>query len=201
MKTLHENTAALILAGGQSQRAETIKGLRLFNHEYWIDVQINYFKSYGINSIFVGLGYDHLLYLKHSIQLTSYSYAINPSPRNGSFSTLQNTLVKALEQNWHRIILIHIDHALPKPSTLTELLAHHDYAVIKPTNDNLSGHPIVLSRDFCKILVNQPASSQLNTQMRKIDIREILWVEVNDKNIHENFNTKEKWDTYNNNSK
>ena len=201
MKTLHENTAVLILAGGQSQRAETIKGLRQFNDKYWIDVQIDYFKSHGIKSIFVGLGYDHLLYIKRSKNLKRCFYTINSNPHHGSFSTLQNTLIKALEQEWNRIVIIHIDHALPKPSTLTELLAHHDYAVIKPTNDNVSGHPIVLSRDFCKILINQSFSSQLNTQIRKLNVSQILWVKVNDKNIHENFNTKEKWDTYNNNSK
>ncbi len=196
MKSINQNTAVIILAGGKSQRAETIKGLRLINDEYWIDIQICFFKKQGFKNIFVGLGYDNQEYISKSKELSSYKHAINPKPQNGSFSTLQNTLIAALKSDWNHSLLIHIDHALPKATTIEKLLENNKYEVNKPNYNNKSGHPIVMSRAFCETLIQKSNSAQLNTEIQKLRLEQILWVEVDDKNIHSNFNTIEKWQAY-----
>jgi len=196
MKSINQNTAVIILAGGKSQRAETIKGLRLINDEYWIDIQISFFKKQGFKNIFVGLGYDNQEYISKSKELSSCKHAINPHPQNGSYSTLKHTLTESLEYDWAYSLMIHIDHALPKITTIDKLLETNQKDVIKPSNNNKSGHPIVMSRVFCETLVQKSNSAQLNTEIQKLRLEQILWVEVDDKNIHSNFNTIEKWQAY-----
>ena len=93
-------------------------------------------------------------------------------------------------------VLIYIDHAVPKTSTIEKLLKNSKYDVIKPTFNNKSGHPIVLSHAFSKTLMQKSSSSQLNIEIQKLNLDQILWVEVNDINIHENLNTKDNWQIY-----
>lgn len=188
--------AVIILAGGQSQRAETVKGLRQIDGQYWIDLQIKYFKEMNISKIFVGLGYDNQKYLSLSKQLKSVNYIINPSPENGSFSTLQTSLKEALKKNWGKILLMHVDHALPNCATLMPLLKTNQFEVVKPVVNNISGHPIVLNRTFCNKLIEKPSNSQLNLIIRKLKATQVSWVNVDDASILENFNSIEDWQKY-----
>ncbi|MFK8012181.1 MAG: NTP transferase domain-containing protein [Marinicellaceae bacterium] len=195
MNSQYHKVIVIILAGGQSQRAETIKGLRQVNGEYWIDHQINYFKNSEIGQIFVGLGYNHKEYLNNSKLINTITPVLNTAPQNGSFSTLQNTLKLSFSHQWNQAILMHVDHALPQLSTLSKLI-NSQYQVIKPVYQNKSGHPIVLSRPFCKSLIQKPYSSQLNMAIRELERSQILWANVKDANVLSNFNTQDKWLEY-----
>lgn len=191
--TKYSNTAVIILAGGQSKRAETIKGLRKISDDYWIDLLIRYFKNLTIKHIFIGLGFDHDEYIIHSKHINDITYIINSNPENGSFSTLQSVLSVATNINWQHTLLLHIDHAIPKVQTIERLLDMIDSEVVKPTYKAKSGHPIVLSHSFCCDLITKNPSSTLNIEIKKLSLNKIKWVEVDDDSIDENLNTEEKW--------
>lgn len=194
------NTAVIILAGGQSSRAEQIKGLRQVNGDYWIDIQISYFLALGFKQIFIGLGYDHEKYMNLSKfikqESTEVISIINKNPENGSFSTLKKILTKATIQQWDSAIIMHIDHALPDKNTILALVDQAGFDTVKPSFNGQSGHPIKISRSFCQKLTKKPDTTQLNKEIRKLNINNICWLKVNNNMIKYNLNTHQDWQTY-----
>ena len=200
MKNNFNDTVVIILAGGKSSRAETVKGLRKLKNRNWIDHQINFFQNLGINHIFVGLAYHSERYLKESEYLikesSSISYFINKYPENGPFSTLKTVLKGIIDLNWQRSVIIHIDHGIPLESTIASLIKEVDFDLVKPRFEGKSGHPIVLSKLFCKGLLLKNDHSTLAKEARNLPLKKIKWLEVNDENIHLNLNDKESWELY-----
>ena len=188
------------MAGGKSSRAEKIKGLRKINGDYWIDIVLKHYQKIGLSDTFVGLGYHHKQYQNKSLFLSNSSYktayAINETPDNGSFSTLQITLKQALTQRWDFAIVAHIDCALTPKNTLDALLKETQYSVVKPIFNNKSGHPIKLSRNFCKEIILKPRKSQLKKEIRSINKSRIYWKKIADDSIHYNLNTEKAWQDY-----
>lgn len=198
MNKINHNTAIIILAGGQSTRAETIKGLRTSNGDYWLDIQIRHFMQLGFKNINIGLGYDYKEYLNKSVHIHRCHYYINKNPERGAFSTLQTVLTEIINQSWQNLLLLHIDHALPNHTTINALLKFKAKAVCKPTLKKKSGHPILLNHKFCEKLVKQPYVSQLNQEIQNLKKKQIQWIAVDDHNILANFNTNEQWKIYKN---
>ncbi len=196
MKNKYHNVAVVILAGGKSERAETTKGLRIVQKQFWIDILIQHFKDLGTDNIFVGLGFSNQEYLNKSILLQSIKHFINPYPEHGSFSTLQNVLRQTLKFDWKHIIIMHIDHAKPSPITLKKLIDMKGFDVSKPVFKKQSGHPIVLSHAFCKTLLSKSHSSKLNIAIKELSIKKIQWTDVGDSTIHENMNSEQQWIRY-----
>jgi len=202
--TKYPHSILILLAGGKSSRAEKTKGLRMLNEQYWIDIVLQHYQQMGLTDIFVGLGYNHEQYLTNSHFLNSsannVNYSINKNPIDGSFSTLQTILKKALNNQWQSALILHIDCALISENTIKTLLKETKYAVVKPTYKGTSGHPIKLSREYCENLLVKPKNSQLNMEMRKIKKAHICWQRVEDSSIHYNLNTQESWNDYIKNS-
>lgn len=198
MNKTYENHIVIILAGGQSSRAETIKGLRKVNNAYWIDHHIQYFQNIGMKNIYIGLGYDHEKYLKqsHFLKNNKTQVIINKTPEKGSFSTLKHVLKQVQNLSWDYAIVLHIDHALPTDQLINELTQKTHYFVVKPTYKGKSGHPIMLSQECTKYLIQQPDSSQLNKEIRKLPIEKIFWLPINTETILYNLNTKKQWMNY-----
>ncbi len=196
MQNNYNKVAVVILAGGKSERAETAKGLRTIGKLFWIDILIKYFKDLGIDNIFIGLGFCNHEYLNKSILLQSTNHFINLYPENGSFSTLQNVLKETIAFDWKHMIVMHVDHAKPNPSTLEKLVNMADFDVAKPVFQNQSGHPIVLSHNFCKTLLSKPTTSKLNLELKKLNKKQIHWINVDDATIHENMNLEKQWLKY-----
>ena len=200
MHEKYKQTAVIILAGGQSSRAEVTKGLRKINQEYWIDLQINYFLKLGFKYIFVGLGHDSIKYINSSVFLQkppgNLKYFINENPDNGAFSTLKHVLIQAIKFNWTDTLILHIDRALPDSRVLSTLINQTNYDVVKPCFNGVSGHPIKISQSCCLHLSKKSGTSQLDREIRKLDINQIYWLEVESDIIHYNFNTEPEWNYY-----
>jgi CTP:molybdopterin cytidylyltransferase MocA len=200
MKNDFDDTVVIILAGGKSSRAETIKGLRKYKNNYWIDHQIDFFINLGIKQIFIGLAYHSEKYSEESYYLKSKSpyitKIINQNPENGPFSTLKAVITEALNSNWQKSIIIHIDHVTPLESTIKSLLNLKEFDVVKPQFLDKSGHPIVLMRSFCQALLAKSDLSTLAKEIRNLPLNKIKWVDVNDDNIHFNLNDKNSWEEY-----
>ncbi len=196
MQNKYHKIAAVILAGGKSERAETIKGLRRIGQQFWIDILIKHFKDLGFENIFVGLGYNNKEYLSKSTQLQTVTPCINPNPNDGSFSTLQYVLKKTIELEWKHIVVMHIDHAKPHPVTIEKLVNNNNFDVSKPVFNKKSGHPIVISHNFCQTLLSKPETSILNSELKKLSKKQINWIDVDDKTIHENMNSEKQWLKY-----
>ncbi len=196
----HPRTVLILLAGGKSSRAEEIKGLRKVHNIYWIDIVLKHYLNLGLSESFIGLGYNNDQYLDKSFCLNNSTfktnYSINQNPANGSFSTLQTILNKALASQWDFALILHIDSALATKKTIEILLKESKHSVVKPIYRGKSGHPIKLSRKLCENLVLKPKNSQLDEEMRKINKSQIFWKKVNDDTIHINLNTKESWIDY-----
>ncbi len=198
MKQRFENHIVIILAGGQSTRAETTKGLRKIRDAYWIDQQIQFFHDLGLKKIYIGLGYDHEKYLKqsHFLKNNQTKAFINNRPEMGAFSTLKHVLKSVQSSSWQHAIILHIDHALPTQKIINDLTEKTNHCVVKPTYNNQSGHPIILSKEFTKCLIQQPDSSQLNKEIRKLPIEQIFWLSTESETILYNLNTKQQWMSY-----
>lgn len=192
-----KNSCAVILAGGQSSRAETIKGLRRINDRYWIDDQIRRLNGCGFSKIIVGLGYHHESYLEKSELLKSVDVVINPNPENGPFSTLKSVL-QSIESSTKAIILFHIDRPIPKKTTLEKIVFSENIDIIKLQHKGKTGHPIGLLAPFWKSLLNQPELRNLREIIQSHDFNRIKYVSVEDEIILRNLNTEKEWNFFKN---
>jgi CTP:molybdopterin cytidylyltransferase MocA len=202
MENIFSSTAVLILAGGLSQRSGEIKGLRKFSGKYWIEYQIEYFLNLKMGFIFTGLGYNFSEYLA-AVPLLGQDGSepvlpaiINPTPEKGMFSTLQNSLKVINNLSWDNLFLLPVDMALPEPETLVNLLEFRDKKVVKPVFSEQAGHPILLSKEFCRILERLLPEDRLDFQIRKLPAPEIYSLKVNDPAVCLNMNTTEDWQNY-----
>lgn len=184
--------AIVILAGGKSSRAETIKGLRNYNNTTWILHQIETLLSYGFSYIFIGLGYHSEKYISVLQNNKHANYFINETPEYGPFSTLHTVLTKTKSIEYKRLFILPVDTALSSQITFEQLCG--SYKVIKPKFTGKPGHPISISKEFCNELILKTIEhSRLDLEIRALSFSEILYKNVDDDAIVTNLNTEEAW--------
>ncbi|WP_372746748.1 NTP transferase domain-containing protein [Lutibacter sp.] len=198
----------VLLAGGKSERMGTDKGLLKFNNNYWILEQLNRISNLTIQEVYIGLGFhsqhyfEAIPWLKNAItdfvnyQNLIIKVIINNTPELGSFSTLQTVLKKVPEKS--TIILNHIDIPILNTTELNEIILTENDIVI-PNYKGKNGHPIKLSENVWSSLLDLDATkadSRLDHQLKKVNPIKISTVEVFDRAVILNLNTKKDWNSF-----
>ena len=202
------NPIFVLLAGGKSERMGVDKGLLKFKHTFWILEQLQRISKSTISTVYIGLGHNYENYfnaipwfknaLENSYQFLNLDITVvlNTSPENGSFSTLQKVLQNIPDKN--DLIISPIDTPILNSKELCKIISLQNTIVI-PYFEGKNGHPIKLNYSFwnnlCKLDLNDE-SSRLDTQIKKTSPNKISTIEVFDKAIILNLNTKKDWLTY-----
>ena len=198
----------VLLAGGKSERMGTDKGLLKFNNNYWILEQLNRISNSTIQEVIIGLGFhsqhyfEAIPWLKNdltnfvSYQNLNIKVIINNKPELGSFSTLQ-TVLKVVPKK-STIILNHIDIPILNAMELNKIISTENDVVL-PNFNNKNGHPIKLSENVWNTLLDldvTKADSRLDIQLKKVNPNKISTVEVFDRAVILNLNTKKEWNSF-----
>jgi len=198
----------VILAGGKSERMGVNKGLLKYNQTYWILEQLNRISKTNIKEIYIGLGFNFQHYFDaipwlEKAQINPIEFQgldlkviINKNPKLGSFSTLQNVLKNISEDR--DIIMNPIDIPILNSKELNKIISEQNNVVI-PNFEGKNGHPIKLGIDFWKNLCSldlNDKSSRLDVQIKKINPNKISIIEVSDRVITLNINTKKDWKSF-----
>jgi len=202
---MENNTVFVLLAGGKSKRMGVDKGLLKYKQTFWIIEQLNRISKTSISKVFIGLGYNYQHYFDAipwfknatnnyiDFQGLHIKIVINKQPEFGSFSTLQ-TVLKKLKPN-SNILLNHIDIPILNSKELQKIIEINNSIVI-PNFKGKNGHPIKMECIFWKYLLsldNTDAEARLDLQIKKINPTKISRIEVFDRAILKNLNTKKDW--------
>ena len=205
---MKNNTVFVLLAGGKSQRMGFPKGLLSFNNTYWILEQLNRISETTIKEVYIGLGYDFDQYFEaipwfekatnsaQEFKGLSITIVINKAPELGSFSTLQ-TVLKEINTS-KNVILNPIDIPLINSAALEQLISTNN-EIVFPNFEEKNGHPIKMKHSFWSNLtmINlNRKDARLDFQLKKVNPVKISIIEVSDRVILYNLNTKKDWDSY-----
>ncbi|MBE0423501.1 MAG: NTP transferase domain-containing protein [Lutibacter sp.] len=205
---MENKTVFVLLAGGKSERMGVDKGLLKYKHTFWILEQLNRISKTGVKTVYLGLGYnaqhyfDAISWLKESlINETDYQglkikTIVNPSPKFGSFSTLQ-TVLKNINSICD-VLLSPIDIPLLNTEELNNIITSKN-SIVMPNFEGKNGHPIKMNASFWQKLISLNVSeenSRLDLQIKKMNPKEISIIKVHDASIIKNLNTKTAWISY-----
>ena len=210
---MESNTVFVLLAGGKSERMGVAKGLLKYKQTYWILEQLNRISKTNITKVYIGLGFNYQHYfeaipwLKNAVrnfinfQNLDVKVVVNPTPELGSFSTLQ-TVLKTI--NYECNVLVNpIDVPILNSKELTKICAIKNDVII-PNFKGKNGHPIKMSANFWNNLLtvkSTKAEARLDFQIKKLNPQKISTVEVSDRAVILNLNTKNEWKSFLENAK
>ena len=195
----------ILLAGGKSERMGVTKGLLKYKHTFWILEQLNRISKSTISEIYIGLGYNYKYYFDaipwFEEAVNNFKYfkglavkiVINKTPELGSFSTLQ-TVLSQINLTKH-IILNPIDIPILNFTELNKIISKKN-KIVFPNFEGKNGHPIKMDSSFWKHLLElNPTGKEarLDIQLKKENPAKISIIEVYDKDILHNINTKKEW--------
>ena len=202
---MQNNIVFVLLAGGKSQRMGVAKGLLKYQQTYWILEQLHRISKTNIKDVYIGLGFNFEQYFNaipwlQNAQNNFVEYEglkvkviINKNPENGSFSTLQ-TVLKVIPKS-SEVLLNHIDIPILNSEELSKIISFKNEIVL-PNYKGKNGHPIKMSASFWNnlALLNPTGKdSRLDFQLKKINPAKISIVEILDRAIIMNLNTKKEW--------
>ena len=202
---MQNKTVFVLLAGGKSQRMGVAKGLLKYQQTYWILEQLYRISKSSIKEVYIGLGFNFEQYFNaipwlQNAQNNFVEYEglkvkviINKNPENGSFSTLQ-TVLKVIPKS-SEVLLNHIDIPILNSEELSKIISFKNEIVL-PNYKGKNGHPIKMSASFwinLALLNPTEKDSRLDFQLKKINPAKISIVEILDRAIIMNLNTKKEW--------
>lgn len=198
----------ILLAGGQSSRMGTPKGLVDFKDQPWLLEQLSRFEAASGKEAVIVLGYHQERYFERipwlrgardeaSVQSgLTVSVVVNKTPEFGQFSSLQCAIPLLLERDWSGAFVLPIDVPGPPREVYARLgAAFNDRLdVIIPQYRSKGGHPVLLSRRFLGQLLSLPVANieaRLDIQIRALSQDRVARVKVNDSQVCLNINSLE----------
>jgi CTP:molybdopterin cytidylyltransferase MocA len=205
---MENKTVFVLLAGGKSERMGVAKGLLEYKQTYWILEQLNRISKTTIKDVYIGLGhnyqqyFDTITWFEEALK-TSFIYkslnvkvVINLQPELGSFSTLQ-TVLKQVPKT-QEILLNPIDIPLLNSKELQNIIDTKN-EIAQPNFEGKNGHPIKMKPSFWNKLTAlnlADEDARLDHQLKKLNPIKISTIEVSDRVILYNLNTKSAWKSY-----
>jgi CTP:molybdopterin cytidylyltransferase MocA len=202
---MENNPVFVVLAGGQSKRMGLAKGLLKYQHTFWILEQLNRISKTSVKTVYIGLGFNYQHYFdaiswleKAQNEFVDYltlrvRVILNPNPELGSFSTLQSVL-NTIKTNCD-ILINPIDVPILKLTDFNKIIRTENEVVI-PIFNNKKGHPIKITSSFSRRLSainSSDKNARLDFQIKEISADHVCIVEVNDRSVVKNINTKKDW--------
>lgn len=209
---MENNTVFVLLAGGKSERMGFPKGLLSYQKTYWILEQLKRISKTSIQEVYIGLGYNYNLYFEaipwfekatasfENFNGLNVKVILNKMPELGSFSTLQ-TVIKEIDIT-KNVLVTPIDIPLLNSKELIQLIEMKG-EIVFPNFESKNGHPVKMASSFWKNLVALNLTSteaRLDVQLKKVNPAKISILEVLDRVVLYNLNTKSAWNMYLNSS-
>lgn len=186
------NLSVVILSGGNSKRMGEPKAFLQNNEEKsFLESIINLYDQFGIKDIIVVLN-SNLRYndnIKNIAESNNIHICYNKYPEYGRFYSCQLGIAKAKKKN--AVFLHNIDIPSITPSTLESLVLHNKKnSYVVPVYNSMRGHPILISTEIAKNIINESLDNNLKHYLKRYKQTN---VEVDDKDILSNINTKEEY--------
>ena len=211
-----EDFPLILLAGGQSSRMGTPKGLVDFKGRSWLLEQLSRFKTAGGTRAILTLGHHLEAYFEKIPWLTDtrkqpdrrlgleISAVINPHPEKGQFSSLLAALASPLIQEAPGAFVLPIDVPGPDPKVYELLLESFadPVSVVIPRYHSRGGHPVLLAAPFMEALSKifpEAAEARLDVQIRQLPPGRMVQVPVDDPQVCLNINSKADFIEYSHN--
>ena len=198
----------ILLAAGNSSRMGYPKGLATLKNKTLLEFQIESFLNAGGKKIILILGHalaeyqNHFSWIEKNINCwqpyknSFLKVLINPTPEQGQFSSLLIACKEVVhDSNLTGAFILPIDVPVMLPGIWNWLSSEiKDHKVCMPTYQSKGGHPVLLSRDFIKKLLNIPfndPNARLDLQIHHLNAAELMTLEVDDDSILKNINTQD----------
>jgi molybdenum cofactor cytidylyltransferase len=181
--------AALILAAGKGSRIGTPKLMLEINNKSFVNVIIDKVRSAGIEDICCTVSDNTFIWARENIR--DCKIAVNPEPERGMISSVYYGTMKLEECDG--VMIIPVDHPFVEVDTYKSLITEFSKdidSVFKPGYEGKSGHPVLVPYETVKSVAKENFSGGLKEVIKKSGLKQI-YVEVNDKGILKNINTKE----------
>jgi CTP:molybdopterin cytidylyltransferase MocA len=200
----------ILLAGGQSSRMGTPKGLAEYQGRPWLLEQLSRFAAASGKEVVIVLGYHQEQYLERipwlrgardeaSVQSgLAVSVVVNKTPELGQFSSLQCAIPLLLGKDWSGAFVLPVDVPGPRREVYGRLGAalSKKVDVVIPHYRSKGGHPVLLSRRFLARLLSLSVAdddARLDKQIRALPPDQVTKVEVSDPQVCLNINTFEEF--------
>jgi CTP:molybdopterin cytidylyltransferase MocA len=205
---MENNTVFVLLAGGKSERMGVAKGLLKYKQTFWILEQLNRISKSSISEVVIGLGYNFQHYFdaipwfkdastkRIEFQGLKVAIVINKKPELGPFSTLRSCLKEIDSTN--SAIVSHIDIPILNYTELNKIISKEN-DIVSPSFNGKNGHPIKMNTSFWKNLLHLNPSNKdarLDVQLKKVNPAKTSIIEVFDRAILYNLNTKKDWTSF-----
>lgn len=181
--------SALIPAAGSGRRIGTPKLMLEIEGRSFLEIIAKNIFGAGIKNVICVVSKETYDWAK--VNAPMLRYVINPGPERGMLSSILCGIKKVGKCD--SVLLIPVDHPYVKQDTYKILKASAEKnfgSIIKPRFGYKSGHPIVVPVDLLKKIGEEHFPSGLDRIMRKSAFKKI-YVDVYDKGILKNVNTKE----------
>ncbi len=184
--------AAVILAGGRSQRFGEAKVLQSFQGKPFIQRIIASLHKAQLSPICLVLGYDASNIRKQLPPINAAQIVINEHPQHGQFSSLQ-TGVNAIQDSVKGVLVCLVDQPHLLEGTYRRIMqtarSHPDQIVI-PTHRRQNGHPVYLPAWLIQAIRKASPTERLNRLLKTYQTH-IVTLEVDDRGILEDIDTRD----------
>lgn len=189
---MKKNCSVIILAAGSSSRMKQPKLLLTTpDGTTFLETIAKQYDEFGCQQIIVVLNKDGINLIKrYHLNLPSQAQIVlNPHPEFGRFYSIK-TGIKQVESSY--IYIHNVDNPFANKEVLEQLYnSKKESDVIKPVNNGIGGHPVLISQTVCDYILNENEHT--------INFKEILKrfttksVEIMDTTILKNINTYDEY--------
>jgi len=182
------DVSSIILAAGNGTRIGIPKLMLNINGVSYLTHIVNSLKQAKILNIVCVVNSDTFDWAKNNAD-DNIRIAINPDIKNGMISSIYSGLKQL--QDYKGIMIIPVDHPYVCYKTYSVLInAFQQYpdAIIKPSWNNKSGHPIIIPYKLTELIQNNDITGGLNCLIKQSGIKQIF-IPVSDEGIVKNINT------------
>jgi molybdenum cofactor cytidylyltransferase len=201
----YPSVAAIILAGGKSERLGAPKVLQKFKGIPFFKRIVYSLRKAGIENIIMVLGHKADILLPHVQKEKNFSVIINEKYEEGQFSSLKAG-IQTLDFSITGVLICLIDQPHLEPAVYSSILKHargSSKKILIPTYQGQGGHPIYIPSWIFSEIISKPATITLRELIYHFT-QEIVRIELNEQGILEDIDTMEdliRLETLTNNSK
>ena len=187
--------SVIILAAGRSNRMGSPKFAMIYkDNRTFLDEIVDRYDSFGCKDIIVLLNEDGITYLQNQQKKFPGNVVLveNKHLEWQRFYSIKTGVLNL--KNKFPVFIHNVDNPFVNYDVLKKLLSFPDSDYVVPAYRNHGGHPVLLSPKVCeKIAIEKQNDIVFSDFLKRFNKTK---VEVNDKNILVNINTREDYRNY-----